>query len=391
MRVLLLGLVFAATACGGKSFESLCANQVPAPAGCNTPCDPAPGATTTCISGFHCSADGKCDTQCTLTGGECGDGYACTSDGHCVPDDGPPGMEPDTNCAAVHFTATKTTPSIQLLIDRSGSMLQDFNGGTGTPKKFPTEQDALVGPTGVVTQLQQSVYFGASMFPSDTCPGLFSSAGGRKVMNQTAIADLLNTHPPVSTANTPTPAAIAAAVKDFVDNPAPAGSPAVIVLSTDGLPNDCSGANGAQARKDTVAAAKDAFDKHIRLFLLVVGNQIDATFKRDLANAGQGVQAGQPDATAYTATDPASLSQAFQDIIRGVVSCDLKLDGGPVDPGDASTGVVTLDGKDLTFGTDWNLDKDGVTIHLLGKACDQLKMSPDPKVDAVFACGSVIL
>src|SRR5262249_32765954 len=143
-------------------------------------------------------------------------------------------------------------------------------------------------------------------------------------------------------------------------------------------------------RKATVDAATNAFNKGIRLFLLVVGNQIDSTFKRDLANAGQGVQTGQPDAKAYTATDPTSLSAAFQDIVRGVVSCDLKLDG-KADPGDAQTGIVTVNGMDLTFGTDWTLDKDGVTIHLLGKACDMLKMSTDPKVDAVFACGSVIL
>lgn len=386
-RVLLLGFVLVATACGGKTFESLCAGKVPAPAGCNTPCDP--GAATTCISGFHCSPDGKCDAVCTLTGGQCGDGYSCTSDGHCV-QDGTTGTEPDMNCPAVHFTATKTIPSIQLLIDRSGSMLQDFNGGTGTPKKFPTEQDALVGVNGVVTQLQASVYFGASMYPSNVCPGLYSSAGGRKLNNQAAITDLLNTHPPTSTANTPTPAAIASVIDDFTANPAPMGSPPVIVLSTDGLPNDCDGQNSQQARTDTVAAAKNAFNKGIRLFLLVVGNEINNTFKRDLANAGQGVQAGQPDAKAYTATDPASLSAAFQDIIQGVLSCDLKLDGR-VDPADAQTGIVTLNGTDLAFGTEWTLDKDGVTIHLLGKACDTLKMTQNPMVDAVFACGSVIL
>ena len=375
MRVLIhslaIGLALLATACGAKTFESLCAGKVPAPAGCNTPC--SPGAASTCISGFYCSPDGKCDSQCTLTGGQCGDGYSCTSDGHCVQDN-MPGMDPDMNCPAAHFTATKTTPTIQLLIDRSGSMLQDFNGGNGTPKKFPTEQDALVGPNGVVTQLQGDVNFGASMFPSNTCPGLYSSAGARKTMNQAAIADLLTAHPPDPNANTPTPAAIKAVVDDFIANPAPAGSPAVIVLSTDGLPNDCAGANGAQARLDTVAAAKNAFNNHIRLFLLVVGNQIDTTFKTDLANAGQGVQAGQPNAKEYPATDPAWLAKAFQDIIRGVVSCDLKLDGH-VDPADGQTGIVTLDGTDLTFGTDWNLDKDGVTIHLLGKACDTLKMA----------------
>lgn len=44
----------------------------------------------------------------------------------------------------------------------------------------------------------------------------------------------------------------------------------------------------------------------------------------------------------------------------------------------------------LTYGTDWLLDMDGVTIHLLGNACNTLKSSPNPTVDATFACGAVI-
>ena len=390
-RLLLLGFVLAATACGAKTFESLCAGKVPAPVGCNTPCDPAPGAPNNCISGFHCSPDGKCDAVCTLAGNQCGDGYSCTSDGHCV-QDGTTGTEPDMNCPAVHFTATKTTPSIQLLIDRSGSMLHDFADNTTadvTMRKYTAEVNALVGPQGVVTQLQGSVYFSASMFPGAACPGLFQSANGRQLNNKAAIDAVLTAHPPDSMANTPTPQSIDLAVADFMARPAPTGSPPVIVLATDGLPNDCdNNANGAQAL--TVTAAKNAFSKGIRLFLLVVGTKIDNGFKRDLANAGQGVQAGQPDAKSYTATDPASLSAAFQDIIQGVLSCDLKLDGR-VDPADAQTGIVTLNGTDLAFGTEWTLDKDGVTIHLLGRACDMLKMSQNPMVDAVFACGSVIL
>ena len=84
-----LGLALAAMACGGnKTFPSLCANQVPPPAACATRCDNAPGAANTCPAGYYCSADGKCDAQCTLTGGQCGDGYSCTGDGRCVMGDG---------------------------------------------------------------------------------------------------------------------------------------------------------------------------------------------------------------------------------------------------------------------------------------------------------------
>src|ERR1041384_5535405 len=65
-RAFLIGFVLLATACSShKSFESLCANQVSPPMGCNTSCDPAAGASS-CPIGFHCSDKGKCDTFCTL-------------------------------------------------------------------------------------------------------------------------------------------------------------------------------------------------------------------------------------------------------------------------------------------------------------------------------------
>jgi len=84
IRALLVGLVLATAACSDKSFGSLCTNLASAPAACAMACSPTPGALNTCPTGFHCSADGKCDAQCTATGGQCGDGFTCASDGTCV-------------------------------------------------------------------------------------------------------------------------------------------------------------------------------------------------------------------------------------------------------------------------------------------------------------------
>ncbi|HEX3477194.1 MAG TPA: vWA domain-containing protein [Kofleriaceae bacterium] len=392
-RVLLLGFALAAAACGGKTFPSLCATQFPPPAECTTACDASPSAANSCSSGFHCSGDGKCDEVCTASGGQCGNDYSCTSDGRCVQNGNGNGTggEPDA-CPSAHFQAMKTTPSIQLLIDRSGSMLHDFGDNQttdATKQKFTIEQTALVGPQGVVTLLQGSIFFGASMFPSGTCPGLFETAT-RKAGNEPDIAALLSAHPPDPNANTPTSQAIDGAVTNFMANPAPKGSPPVILLSTDGLPNTCMDSTlSAKARADTVTAAKNAFAKGIRLFLLVEGNKFDAQFGQDLANAGQGIVAGQPPAIVYTATDPKSLSDAFNAIVGGVLSCDLQL-SGQVDPTAGQNGTVTLNNMTLNYGTDWTLDPNGLIIHLIGNACTTLKNSQDPVVDATFACGAII-
>lgn len=399
MRCSLLLSVALFAACSSKSsFPSLCASQVPAPESCNTACDPAPGADD-CPSGYHCSADGKCDIQCTPYGGECGEGNYCTADGTCLAGD-PVDTDPpvDADCPAVHFTASPVTPSIQLLIDRSSSMTQNFSNqnpqsGNG-PYKFPTIKDALVGSNGVVTGLEAAVYFGATLYSTDgsTCPALQTVVRGKN--NKSAIDTLISANPPRPLGNnpgyTPTPQAINAVVTDFtVTNPPPAGSPPVIVLATDGLPNQCGNTNSSAAA--SVAAAKNAFDHGIKLYILAVslsGTEADAHIQA-MADAGQGVEDGQPHATPYAATSPATLAAAFQQIIGGVVSCDLVL-SGQVNAEDGRAGNVTLDDMNLLYGTDWTLDNDGVTLHLLGTACDTLKHASTPKVDATFPCGAVI-
>jgi hypothetical protein len=388
MNRFVLGLVLLTAACGGKNgatggTDSLCTGKNP-PAACQTACNPVSGAAD-CPDGFHCAASGKCDAVCTSTGDECGAGNSCTTDGLCQQGTGDPGPVPiDAACPAIHFTPAKVTPSIELVFDKSQSMNQDFDDqaptGANDPVKFDTEKTALVDASkGIVAQLQNSAYFGIQMFPGASCQTTFSAP--RALGNATAIGQLIGAHGP--SGNTPTSTAIDAAVKDFHDNPPPAGSPPIIVLSTDGEPNDC---NGNKTTQPSIDSATAAFNAGIKLFVLTVGNHFPAEFAQALASAGQGGQAG---AKAFSATDPATMAAAFQQIIGGAVSCDLTLDK-QVQADKASQGIVTLGGKTLVFGTDWKLDADGKTIHLLGTACTNLK-NTGGQVDATFPCGSVIL
>jgi hypothetical protein len=108
-----------------------------------------------------------------------------------------------------------------------------------------------------------------------------------------------------------------------------------------------------------------------------------------MANAGAGVQAGQPNAKYYVSNTPADLTTAFNSIIGGVVSCELMINGS-VDPNQAAGGTVTLNGMTLQYPTDWTLSGPS-TIKLLGAACDTLKNSASPVVTATFPCGTVIL
>ncbi len=376
--VLALGIA----ACGGpKQFGSVCDGSSP-PAACTQTCDPTPGAATSCPGGFHCTPDGTCDAQCTFGGTECGGGFVCTMDGSCVDDGqgGGGGNLPDANCPAVHFTATATIPSISLLIDRSGSM----DDPIGNTSRYRAVRDALVDNTsGVVTNLEAKAYFGASLYSTDApCPKLYSVP--RALNNKSAIQTLINGQSPDG--NTPTGPSIDQAVADFAAAPAPAGSPPIIVLATDGLPNGCNGGNGEAA---SINAAAAAYAAGIRLFVLAVGNGINDAHLQAVANAGAGVTQGQPDAPFFVANSPQQLSDAFNQIIGGVLSCELTING-TVDEQQAAAGTVILNGMMLQFGVDWEL-VNGSTIRLLGQACTDLKNSASPMVEASFPCGAIIL
>ena len=291
-----------------------------------------------------------------------------------------PGPDAGT-CASVDFTATQVIPSVQLLIDRSGSMGQGFAGSNMS--RYQAMREALVGTTGVVPQLQSKARFGASLYSDDSpCPKLYNT-GARDLMNASQVQQLIDSQSPGG--NTPTPGAIDQTVQLFAANPPPAGSPPIIVLATDGLPNNC---GGGDTQVESVTAARNAYNAGIRTFVLGIAG-INDTFLQNMANAGAGVQAGQTNAKFYTANSPAELKDAFQQIIGGVVSCELTLNG-TIDPAMASSGTVSLNGQNLTYGTDWEVVNNN-TLRLLGSACDTMKNSSNPQVKATFTCGAVIL
>jgi hypothetical protein len=402
-RALILGFALLTAACGNKSFDSQCANQVPPPAACNIACNPAPGAQNSCPAGYHCSADGTCDTLCTQTGNECGDGYVCTADGYCVSGGNGSGEPPidAPECPAVHVMATPTTPTVELLLDQSGSMTAAYGSGLN---RWEALQKALIDPTtGVVATLASKVVFGATLYSNRShdvngtqvgnlpCPTLTSRS--RALNNFTPIQQLLLGESPDE--DTPTPESIDAVRMSFAASPPAQGSPPIIVLATDGLPDTCLDADPpatrqAAANAVSVLAAQNAYAAGIKLFFLFVGDAAQAdTHPQEMANAGAGLDPATGRAPFYVATNPADLTTAFNTIIGGVLSCDLKING-QVAPADAPNGTVVVNGATLTYGTDWTLDPDGLTIHLLGNACTMLKSAAASTVDATFPCGSVI-
>lgn len=414
-----LGITVALAACGPRGGSLSMCDQDPKPVECGLTCDPTPGAPALCPAGWHCSPDGLCDSQCTPGSDDCGDGYVCTEDGRCV-DDGivdPPG--PDAACPAVVFTPMPQTPSIGLVLDQSGSMLDSLINDS-TPEaidpttcatnpncRYTAMRDALTGPNGVVTQLQSKAYFGHNQY---TCDKEYPDPTSllqlittpRQLNNASAIDAQLALATPTNSWNTPTFAAIDAMVADFVANAAslPANSPPAIILATDGLPTNCGSGPGfvgdEMARQEAVVtAAQNAYNTsvgsyaHIPVYVLAMN--LDSSHFQEVANVGQGASRYATGASAipyYTIANKAQLQAAFQTIINGVLTCDLSLTGA-IDMNAAETGSVSLNGQPLTYGSDWIL-VNPTTIRLQGAACDTLKNDPNPNLMASFPCGSVL-
>jgi von Willebrand factor type A domain len=374
---------FAACSPKAPNQSSVCTDTLPVPAACMQQCNAQPGAPNTCPAGFHCSPDGTCDAACTPNGNECGDGYTCTSDGNCQStgsDMQPTG--PDAACPAVHFTPTRVTPSIELLLDRSGSMDTAF--GTNGDTRFTALVAGLTGTGGAVVANQANAYFGVAMFAADQTPCLTLTGytAPRAINNAATISSLITNHPP-NGGNTPTASAVTQITADFALNPPPAGSPPIILLATDGEPNSCDGSTATEPG-DSIAAVTAAYALGIKTYIIGLAG-LETTYLQEIANAGT----GGTNAPYYTADNPAQLTAAFNTIINGALSCDLTLTA-MIDPSQAQSGTLVVNGVTLTYGTDWTLESNGTTIQLLGAACTSLESTANPTIDASFPCGAVL-
>ena len=386
--------------CGGNTpRRGPCAADSP-PAGCGQVCTPS----DPCPTGLFCNA-GACTAECADgTDFECTSGRVCSSQGRCVlaGSDAGPMMEdapfipvdaylgdvpaPDNTCASVMLDATRVIPNVLLIVDRSGSMESNRFGAV---TRWEALDGALFDPaSGLVPGLESSVRFGIAMYSNDTrspaCPDLYTVPCALNNAEPIEAEYTLRTPP---RGDTPTGESISA-VLGMIDTLVPersATSPTFFVLATDGEPDLCADGTALdEGRAASVAATTEAFGMGINTYVVSVGAEVSTTHLQDVANAG----AGTSGAPFYVATDTAGLVDALRTIIRGVASCDVRLEGMVV-PSLACDGTVRLGPDALMCGTDWMLLDDGRTIRLLGAACDRLQSSGET-LTAAFPCEAIL-
>lgn len=395
-----------------------------------------------CPAGKYC-AGGSCKQDCVPLGTTCGAGKQCSENGRCVDLAGSGGsgggngsggsasggksgtgnlpipveeggvsdaMEEADACAQTSVVLTTAIPNVLLLVDRSGSMSEEFEGGL---TRWVSLRTALIDPTtGLVPAVQGSVNLGLALYtgPDNGRIGLESTATepDPDYVETTVCPYLVEV--PIAPNNG---AAIQAAylpqeIRDRSAGQTPTGEslegalPAltsldpmvypgrkVIVLATDGEPDLCENGNDEAGGRDrSVAAVAAAFAAGVTTFVISVGDEVGQDHLRELANLGQGFAADDAMDRYYRADDAASLAQAFEDIVNGVRSCTFALDG--MVTGDGHDGTVTVDGVAVTQNdpNGWRLNGPS-EVELLGTSCELVKTG-DHSIDVSFPCGVVI-
>jgi hypothetical protein len=191
--------------------------------------------------------------------------------------------------------------------------------------------------------------------------------------------------------------------------------PKVIVFATDGAPDNCQCRdwdsdygqecnqgdsdndvelggqmlNTAEAEQYRVVEEAQRIHDELGITVEVINvsspdNDTLAAHLDDVAERG-----GATSGASIDGFDPGALGEAFQNIIDGVRSCAIDLDG-EISPGKEGTGTVLLDGDALILD-----DPDGwvvnnpTQIELVGDACETIKTG-DHDLDVSFPCGSFV-
>lgn len=378
------------------------------------PCGQVCNASNPCPSGFHCASNATCNAECSTETGGCLAGQVCGPDGRCRNEgdgDGgrPDGSNPtDASCAGADVTANRTTPYVVLIVDQSGSM----NASFGSTDRWTAVQQALVGNGGLVPELDDLVRFALVLYTArnggnrpgvpgfDPCPALTSvyPTGPTDLANLGPIRDTLLGADYIE--DTPTGDTIREVLDQVQAMPNPNGDPIIFILATDGEPDSCADGDpntnaGRRAAMDLVIEqVQRAYAADIPTYLIDVGGTVVAAHKREVANAGMGIDPAntQTPAPYWNANDLDQLKAALREIVGGQLSCTLELEGRIQKLDEACSGTVRLNGRVLgcNDANGWRV-VDETHIELQGSACDELKGDPDARLQAYFPCGVVVV
>jgi hypothetical protein len=277
----------------------------------------------------------------------------------------------DASCGGMQFALQRVPPNVMLVLDRSGSMSEAIGAGSTTSKWT----DLSMAIQSVVQGYDSQVRLGASLFSGDGNCGagtltLAAPTNGANILSQ------VNGSSPGG--NTPTAVTLDKIIQQGMLNDSTRDN--VVVLATDGEPN-C-GDTDVTSRINTLYNQTPS----VKTYVIGVGDATasDPTLLDAWAVAGHTARVGAA-TQYYQANSPQDLKNAFDQIVAGVVSCKFKLQSAAPDPTQL---YVWLNGQKVALDAQngFSYDASGPSVSLNGAACDQLKASPNDKVQVVYGC-----
>ncbi len=324
---------------------------------------------------------------------------------------------PDLNCGAKTKTATKLAPDVLIVLDRSGSMNESYDGMScgaggmggragGMTNCGPDSKWAKVVPaiTQVVSETQTDVNWGLKFFPQMTAGAGMDACAVNNTAEvpigpsngaaiQTAIMGSTQANGGVVTGYNGTPTRNAANGAVGYMQSLTDANPKFILLATDGAPT-CAEAGTTNASPGAIAAVEAAKTAGFPTFVVGIATansaEADATLS-GMATAGGLPRAATP--TYYPVTNADDLAAAIRTLIGVAATCTFQV--GPTPTDDGSTALDKIDvfgdgvliGRDMTHtnGYDYK-DASMQQIEVHGPLCDQIKSGAIKDVTVTFRC-----
>jgi len=301
-------------------------------------------------------------------------------------EDDPDGPEVGTgdglDCPILEVALDPKPVTIVFLVDQSGSMTATFDQDTGVNRWDAVETTLFDDDIGIAPKYDDRVRFGLTLYTnvgsSMTCPDL--SVIDPDLENNDAMRTLYMDNAPGG--DTPTGESLHLVADTLAADTGAIGEK-IIILATDGEPDTCAVPNPQLGQPEALEAAEYAFGLGITTKVISVGDEVSDEHLQDMANAGQGVGPGDPQATFYKALDSVSLAAALEDIVSSARECRLALDTELM-AGLVGQCQVEVNGSVIPYDTEngWRLN-DPFEIELVGFACDDIQ---DGEVTVEMAC-----
>lgn len=302
---------------------------------------------------------------------------------------GATGLTEDANCGLVKSPLMNAPADLLVVLDRSGSMLQDATGamcagGCGATSKWAQVTTALEQ---VATMTENEVNWGLKYFGSDR--GGCNVNPGVEVAPMTANAAAITASIAATMPGSSTPTRVGVMTAGTYLSTLADGNPKYIILATDGVPN-CAAVGGNNAADDAAAIAAVGAVAAMNIPVFVIGIATDAMATATLN--GMAMAGGRPQAGAqqyYLVTSTADLVTVLG-TLKGMITrgCTYRLPKVPPSPNNVK---VTVAGakveRDTTHTMGWDYSPDMMSIVFYGGLCDQLTAGSAGDVAIILGCG----